>query len=327
MNHIVCCTDDKYAPYCGTMLFSLLSNSVGRYCIHIFIETLTSNSINNLTTIVSSFNSDMQFHKIDISKLNDVKFRNENPLSKAAYYRILLASTLECTIDKVLYLDCDMVVLKDISYLFELNIEGYALAAIKDVKRLPRNIEHRCQLSLAYGDDYFNSGLLIANLKYWREHNAESQLIEFAKRSRFVYFHDQDALNYVFKKTWFRLPPQCCFLNNCPYELLDFCSKYDLEQYIKERKIIHYASIEKPWYDIFSPNKKYFLEYYKLTPWKDIPLLKFKSSLKIAYLGMLITCIKNKIYVSPKILKILVDLFLYVFCLVSFGRYKYIRLR
>lgn len=99
-----------------------------------------------------------------------------------------------------------MVVLGKIKPLFELDIEPYGVAAVKDV--VPCIDEHRVQLSIPYGQDYFCSALMLINLKYWREHDSEARLLEFAKRERKIFCHDQDALNYVFKNSWYQLPPK-----------------------------------------------------------------------------------------------------------------------
>ncbi|WP_242386303.1 glycosyltransferase family 8 protein [Phocaeicola sartorii] len=325
IKHIVCCTDDNYAPYCGTMIFSLLANSKGKYCIHILIESLNKENIEKLSFIALFHDTVIEFHEVDIAKLEHVKFRKKKPLSKAAYYRILLASTLDESIDKVLYLDCDMIILKDVSYFFDLDLDGYALAAIRDLKVEPRIDEHRYQLSLPYDKCYFNSGLLVINLEYWRRFKVENQLIEFAERKRNVYFHDQDALNYLFKGKWLMLPPQCCYINMCMYEQLYFENIRDFIKYKNDIKIIHYASNEKPWHKLFFySHKNDFIKYYSQTPWKDKPLLIYKDILD-AYKRIVFVAIRNRLYQSPLIVKIIFDLISFIISLCSLGKIKYLK--
>ena len=117
----------------------------------------------------------------------------------AAYYRLLMTSVLPKDLDKVLYLDCDMIVLRDIHEIFNIELEHYALAAISD--NLPYSEQHRLQLHMEVGERTFSSGVMLINLSYWRENNVESGLLEYAKRHREeVYLHDLDVLNYYFKK-------------------------------------------------------------------------------------------------------------------------------
>ena len=146
-------------------------------------------------------------------------------LSKSAYYRLLLVSILPTDIEKVLYLDCDIIVCGDISYLWKIDLENYAVAAISDLKIMPLNGIHSQTLSMSYDLAYFNSGFMLVNLSYWRRYNLERRLLTFLK-THIVVFHDQDALNYVLKGKWFMLPPQACCLNMVLYKLLYFKSLF-----------------------------------------------------------------------------------------------------
>lgn len=322
--HIVCSTDDNYAPYCGTMLYSLLDNNKNSvFHIHILIEQLGEENKKKLGEIAKTFNSILEFHHIDSKKLDKVKFRKKKPLSKAAYYRILLPSTLDESIHKVLYLDCDIIVLNNIDYLFKLDIQNYALAAVKDLNTQPCCLEHYNQLSFDYNDDYFNSGLMVINLKYWRDNLCEPKLISFAEQDRTVFFHDQDALNYLFKKVWYRLSPQTCFFNLCLYEQIDFNNREDFLEYINQIYIIHYAATEKPWHKLFFyPNKSYFVKYYKQTPWKDKALLTHPCIIK-AYRRILFIKIKNVAYHSPILFRAFIDALFFIVNVCCLGRLNY----
>lgn len=84
----------------------------------------------------------------------------------AAYYRLLLSSVLPQNLDKVLYLDCDMIVMRDIQEIFKIEIDNYALAATID--KFPYTEKHRLQLHMEVGERTFCSGIMLVNLKYWR---------------------------------------------------------------------------------------------------------------------------------------------------------------
>lgn len=83
-----------------------------------------------------------------------------------------------------------------------------------------------------------------------------SDLLAFAKKRRdVVYLHNQDALNYVFKRKWFMLP---CKWNKTPRNISPLDSEYrkfDRYNYMFDARIIHYASYVKPWSDVWFPER------------------------------------------------------------------------
>lgn len=238
--HVGCSTDDNYIHHASVMICSLLENNKENdICIHLLHDVLSDANKDFLTALAGRYGAELIFHKVDASRLQGVKFRKHRPLTMAAYYRLLLSSVLP-DVDKVLYLDVDTAVLCDIKPLFDLEIDGYALAAVKDV--VPCFDDHRSALSLPYSSDYFCSAVMLVNLKYWRDNDAEDRLIEFAKRDRIVYCHDQDALNYVFKGKWFQLPPKWNRFNMNYMRARDFRDYKDRFEYWRRPAIIHFSA-------------------------------------------------------------------------------------
>lgn len=324
VHHIVCATDDNYADYCSVMLFSLFeNNNKSSFIVHILVEQLNEYYKKRIISSLKKFNQQIVFHEVDETKLEAVKFRKENPLTKAAYFRILLASVLHENIKKVLYLDCDILVLKPIDVLFDLNLTEYALAAVKDQEKMPKNEEHRFQLNMSYRQNYFNSGVMLINLEYWRKECAESKLLEFAQKTRTVYFHDQDALNYLFADKWFELPPQWNRFNQVVYDKNNFVTKDDKLRYLYDPAIIHYASNIKPWLNIkFVKYKKIYKQYYQKCFAVDLKEKKGKNTLNM-YRILLEIDLLNFAYGTPLIVKIpLISFFNFVriLCAIVIGK-------
>lgn len=237
--HVGCSTDDNYIHHASVMLCSLLENNRGNeIVIHVLYGSLSDANMDFLKGLAGRYGSKICFHQVDHSSLEGVKFRTVRPLSMAAYYRLLLSSVLE-DVDKALYLDVDTAVLGDISPLFDLEMEDYALAAVKDV--VPCFDDHRAALSIPYDADYFCSAVMLVNLKYWREHGCEPLLLEFAKRDRVVFCHDQDALNYVFKGRWYQLPPKWNRFNMNYIPASGFRDYRDRYEYYHAPVIIHFS--------------------------------------------------------------------------------------
>lgn len=206
--HIACSTDDNYAALCGVMLYSLMENNKqNRLHLHILSNELSEENKNKFRRQSDRYGVCCSFHTVNETLLEDCKYRTKvHRLSKAAYYRILLASTL-ADVSKVIYLDCDMIVLKDLSAIYNLDIAEYGVSAVIDYD-MTKDADHFSQLNMSVEEPYFNSGFMLINLDYWRANDSEKELLKFATMPRHVYFHDQDALNYVFKHKWLRIEPK-----------------------------------------------------------------------------------------------------------------------
>lgn len=291
--NICCSTDNNYIQHCAVMLCSLFENNKNNnFNIHILINDLSEENKLILEELALRYNAKVLFYKVDSSKLIGCKYRKWRPLTEAAYFRILLSSIIPLDISKILYLDCDIVVNGEISDLFNLEINNYPLAAVKDPYYV--NEAHLNQLSLPYGSDYFNSGVMLINLDYWRINKSEKKLLEYAKRERVVYCHDQDALNYVFKNNWYRLHPKWNRPNTLSPNEIEFLDKKDKSEFKNNYKIIHYIDTPKPWENIrFTPFIKLYKKYLNKTKIKFnatktnnifIKYLKvIKINIKLAY--------------------------------------------
>lgn len=323
MYHVVCSTDNNYAPYCGAMICSLLENNKYDFNIHIIFDNLSEQNKSRLNDLIISYNNLCTFHKLNIN-LNTKQVEGSRTLPNATYYRLLLSSLMPNNIHKILYLDCDIIILQDISYLYTIDLSEYSVAAIADLKCMPLNGKHRNNMSIPYNGIYFNAGVMLINLDYWRNNNIEKQLLNIVN-SKSLFFHDQDALNYVLKNTWYMLPPQTCYLNLCPIELLYFKTKNDLYAYLNNISMIHYISNIKPWHDILIyPNRKIFIDYINKTPWgKEFKKVPLKHNLNLY--KKIINIQLNNIYVlSPAIIIILCDALLFLLSIISFGKINYL---
>ena len=283
----ICCNiDDNYAPACGVMLSSLFEHNKGaKFKIHILHSKLSDENKINLNEIITAQNSECHFHTVDDTLLEGVRLHRENrPLTKAAYYRILLSSVLDKSVSKVLYLDSDLIVCRDITALFSLNLKGYALAATRDIGKLMD--ERRMPLSISYHKHYFASGLMLVNLDYWRENNSEKDLIAASKmEDRFLDQFDQDSLNAVFHDHWFELSVK--WLRNYPYvyERSFFENRTDRKEFEENPATVHFLDYYKPWNKIvwfgirWNKYRDKYYYYLQKTPWSKTHLQRAKLKL------------------------------------------------
>lgn len=286
-------TDDNYIQHAMAMLCSVFENNKYPIDVHVLVSRLSDKNIAQLSNLSKRYNNNCFFYTVDETNLQNVQFRTKRPLSKAAYYRLLLSTTLK-DINKVLYLDCDMIVLSDISELFSLNIDNYPLAACID--NFPYSNQHRMQLNMDVAERTFCSGIMMVNLDYWRRNNSEKYLLDYANTFRQeVHLHDQDVLNYVFKGKWLQIPPKwnrtACSRR---HRYLETFKDFDYIEYSYFPKIIHYASPGiKPWYIGPSPHKKQYVKYLNKSGFAPIRYERHGFSTLVnctsAYFSMLIS--------------------------------------
>lgn len=197
--HIVCTIDDSFVKYCIVALTSLLeNNSDEQFDIHIvgpiyFVETKRLLK----ETIEEKYNQTLHIYSINEEELlKDFKGLNFLHFSITACARLFLTEILPQRISKVLYLDSDLIVRKNIQELWNKDITDYAIGCVEDMSSAKQTYYERLQYDSKYS--YFNSGVLLINLDYWRHNNVLQELMEyFHQQKEKLIFIDQDLLNGV----------------------------------------------------------------------------------------------------------------------------------
>lgn len=243
--HLVSVTNDNYAVPLAVMLNSLLKNKVSENPIKIYViaSQLYPKNRSLLAKTVGKFNLKIEFSPIDPAIYKN--FKTVYYLTKETYYRISIPDLLNEKTDKVIYLDCDIIVKADITELWNIDIDKYLLGAVEDFW-----VRRNSPLSMSSGSAYFNAGVLLINLKKWREEHIKDKVIEFIKtNSAKVKFCSQDPLNAILRDKWLQLDPKW---NYMPHYL-----NYPGLRNIKPA-IIHYAGLKKPWKDNCRLKEEYF---------------------------------------------------------------------
>lgn len=284
MIHIGLGLNNGYSPYCGIMMISICENNKDvKFHFHILQSDISEGNKLKLKKIAEKYSQNISFYTV-----NDATLK-ECPLGKAhfgvlsAYYRILLPLILTSSIDKILYLDCDMVCVGSLKELWKTDIEHFALAAVPAANMHDISYYNRLEYDMA--DGYFNSGVLLINLKYWRENNVTNRLLEYIEKNRDkLIFFDQDALNYVLRKEK-KFVSIKYNINPGFYLKTPLIGREYWQDMIESRTnpvIIHYTGAAKPWnYECTHPMRQEFWRYAKLSPWKiKRSWVSLKSALK-----------------------------------------------
>ena len=285
--HIAASCDDNYAQHVGVVFQSLLDNTADPSGIELYLISNDISDLNQakLTQLTSKHGSQLRIIPADTSKYADL------PTSRygaAAYQRISLAHYLPREVDKVIYLDSDILVLDDIRHLWEFPLAGNPLGAVE-------NLSPKAHKHLDFSrNEYFNSGILVIDLEQWRDHDVHQQAVGIIiNNAEKLHYFDQCSLNMVFRHRWERLPlkwNQQADIYGVSKKYADGCSysKTELTEAILEPSIVHFIGTQKPWLlNCFHPFKKTYQQYLNKTTWKgtqpnDKSLLNtIKYSLKI----------------------------------------------
>ena len=287
--NIVCCFDDNYVMPTGVLLLSVCENNKREKEIIFYAisEELKEENRRILKKIVEPYERKIHFYCIDAERFKNSPIQKEFQdayLKVSTYYRLFLASVLPANLDKVLYLDTDMVVFGSLAGLWNTDIDTCALSAA--IEYLGDSVWHSNRLDCDFPLGYFNAGVLLINMVYWRENNIENELLEYAERNaKVLQFHDQDTLNYVLRDRRKEMPMK--------YNVVDSYLRETKNLYIKRSRwdemfsavktpiIIHFTGEIKPWHkdsNLFFDS--IWLKYYRLSPWKDVPLTYKQTFLK-----------------------------------------------
>jgi lipopolysaccharide biosynthesis glycosyltransferase len=254
---VLCACDERYLPHAATMLCSLLEhNRVSR--IHLFYSEVNSAELLKLESLVGKYNSEVAFYKIMPADLDNLHV--DTWASLAVYYRLLAPRLLPADVNKILYLDSDIIIRKPLAALWNLDLAGKALAAVA-------NYEDDARRALGLPEDarYFNSGVLLINLKFWRERDVAANAIAYVRANPHkVQYWDQDALNATLINQWIELSPY--WNSQCEaHGTRDVGS-----QKLNGPAIVHFCTPDKPWqWSNNHPFKSEYRKYRLKTPWSQ----------------------------------------------------------
>lgn len=279
--NILCATDDNYVPYCGIMLTSLFENNKEQdIVVYLMTAGLNKKNIVDFEKLANQYKQEINIILVDNIALKNCPIRIGDHVSIAAYYRLLAPILLPDSVDKVLYLDCDMIINKSLNDLYNINVENYALGAVLDEDF--QNQDKYDRLQYDYEKGYFNSGMLLMNLDYWRKNNVMVRCLDYIdKNSDKILFHDQDTLNVVLQDEKKLLSITYNFQTGFVYTRYNF-SKELFSQICKTIKnipvILHYTGPGKVWaVGSKHPYVEYYLYYRSISLWKDFPLIDNRS--------------------------------------------------
>ena len=267
---IVYITDDNYImPTIVSITSAIMNkNENSIYKIHIIGVSINYENKKIFDEFISKNINDKIYIEILHFKQH-YNFDDTHPyLTSAAIFKFDIANILP-DYDKVLYLDSDTIILKDLTQLFNTDINEYYASVVKDY--IGSEIQH-IQLSLGT-KDYFNSGVMLLNTKILRLNNIKELLLDYRNKNHDMLM-DQNTLNYVFNNKVKFIKPKYNYLRT--YSIYD---KTSLDNFYEcdtgEDIVILHITWLKPWHEDVADEKYFydFWNYYQYTDYfKNNPL-------------------------------------------------------
>ena len=254
-------TDDNYIPCLYVAISSLIENASKdyKYVINVLNTGLKQE---NKDIVRGLENDNFSINFCDISeKVADIKsqLRDIYHFSVVMYYRLFIESLFP-QYDKALYLDCDIVVLGDISKLFNVNLDNNLVGAVREqvVYNHPVFSEYAEKCIGVSRENYFNSGILLMNLAEFRNNKIQDKFIDMIRTYNFdVIDPDQAYLNFLCRGKVKKLPTGWN-KESIPEEKVE-----------GDLNIVHYALYKKPWQYKDVLNGEYFWNYAKKSPFNE----------------------------------------------------------
>lgn len=267
-------TNDNYAPFLSVSLTSMLENASTEYVYKVYVLTtsLKQQNMDNVCSVADKFSNrvecTVEFISLEkeLDKIQSL-FHLRDYYSKETYYRFFIPNLFP-EYDKVLYMDCDIIILDDVAKLYNTELgENLVAAAPEEVMTEVDVFGNYVEKALdCHRESYFNAGILLINSRLFRLQHIADQFVEMIQRFTFRVTQDEDYLNVLCKGKTVLLDlgwNKTAFHND----------KFD----DKNLKIAHYKIHWKPWHYSGVEYENYFWEYAEKAGMAE-PLLQMRSS-------------------------------------------------
>jgi lipopolysaccharide biosynthesis glycosyltransferase len=284
--HVVYASDDKFAEILGVSLVSLYENSkdMDDIVVYVFESGIADENKQKLLSVCKDYaRSDLVFipGKNISEKLSMDVAVDRGSLSQ--YARLFVSSDLPEDLNRVLYLDCDVIINKSIKELWNQDLKGKTIGALMDAF----SKYYRMNIDLQENDIMFNSGVMLIDLEKWRKQGVEERLLKFiASKNGKIQQGDQGVLNHVLSHDTHCFEPRfnsvTIFYDFTYKEMLiyrrppQFYTEEQVMEAVVNPSIIHFTTSflsKRAW--VKGCKHRYvdeWLKYKMMSPWKDTKL-------------------------------------------------------
>ncbi|WP_272539967.1 lipopolysaccharide 3-alpha-galactosyltransferase [Providencia sp. PROV197] len=299
--HVSYGIDRNFLYGCGISIASLLkANSDISFSFHVFTDYFDDEQSRLFKALAEQYKTSIKIYLIDCEQLRSLP--STKNWSYATYFRFIIADYFSNQLERMIYMDADIMCQGSLKPLLDIQFEQDEIAAVvpeRDKVWWQKRADALGIPSIASG--YFNAGFLVLNLVNWSKFDISTKAMELLSQETVkakLSYLDQDILNMLLTEKVIYLDGKY----NTQYSI-----NYELQKGKKENPItsdtvlIHYIGPTKPWHEWANyPTAQPFIDAKNASPWKDIPLLKAKSSNHLRYCAKHLSyqkryfaCIKN----------------------------------
>lgn len=264
MFHILVTLDANYIPPLKVLMNSLFRNNTKSFSFYLLYSRIPEMEIKSLQCFV-----EQQGHQLIPIYVDPQLFAGApvfRHYTSEMYYRLAAHHFLPRELDRVLYLDPDIVAINPIDDLYHMDFEGNMFIAAEHTHSTKvANLFNKLRLKTPNAKGYFNTGVMLMNLPLMRQEVRLGDIYQFIRENRFkLVLPDQDVLNGLY---WDKIKPVDCYRYNYDARYYDMIQlfpnpKHDL-RWIRENTVfIHYCGKDKPWKENYKGELGLFYKQY-----------------------------------------------------------------
>lgn len=260
--HILVTLDRNYLSVLTVMLYSLTqSDSDGVFTVYVAHNSLTEEDFSNLGKMLPR--TELVDVRIPENFLENAPVSSRYPTEM--YFRLFAAQYLPQELDRILYLDPDLVVLNSLRELYSIDFQNNLFAAASHIESRTFKEFNRLRLGLSEETHYINSGVMMMNLPLLRQEQNREDIFSFIeKHKNTLLLPDQDVLNALYADRTVFIDPMIYNLGDKYLHLrnlrLSKEERIDLDWVRTHTAIVHYYGKNKPWKDNYRGELGVFYE-------------------------------------------------------------------
>lgn len=286
--NIVYSSSDSYAPIAGVSMYSLLENnqSTEKLTIYVIDNNISEKNKARFEQLCVTFQRELIFVPVDkLTRLVDDSV-DIGRWNISTFARLFEASLLPESVEKVIHIDCDTMILDSLETLWNVDLTGKIVAGAYD--RIGE--QFKAELGLTPDDTYINAGNIVLNLKEIRRTGMEEVFAEYIRTHSQLSFVDQAVINACVPNVAKQLLPlrynTYSLVYYVRYENLNrvkkcklYYTREEVHEAIDHPCIVHFTTCfmdgTRPWMENnFHPMLTQYLAYKSKSPWEDEPLWK-----------------------------------------------------
>jgi lipopolysaccharide biosynthesis glycosyltransferase len=281
--NVVYASDDNFAEIMGVSICSLFENNkdVAELTVYVLDDNISEKNKCKLDDLAKTYGRKIQYRSIENIKSKLATLCQQRG-SLCTFSRLMLSQLLPLNIDRILYLDCDTIVRKNLLDFYNQNFDGKIVCGVLDCI----SKQHRTRIDLDEKAIYINAGMMLIDFQAWQKKSIDQKIEEIInKYSGHVPYADQGIANISLQGEIKLVHPRynCMsiftafpFDHLLKYRKPSFCdSRADIDEAKKDPAIVHFVTlfcISRPWFK--NSSGRFFDEwkqYKQHSPWKYAP--------------------------------------------------------